>query len=298
MRILYVIISYNRYFLLKNAVESLLAYAPAGNLLIVDDGSNDPRLLQYYEHLKRERKAHIRQGTHEGSERILHGGLYRCMNIGMDYAIQHDYSHVFYLQDDVQFMWKDDHLVKRIENVFNRCPDAAMVSPIFQKKIIARAMRARLQPNVAGDCWHMTPYGIADIGCVPVKLLAEKRWRFGETETKNHVQWASWGYKLYCLRAPVIAWVPWPLVYNRETRSGIERYPRKQFLLKPLSPRSIRRLCSLPLGHIPYTEDFCFPWQWWCWSPYCFTVLNMEYWNNLRKAVKRLECFPHPVIRW
>jgi glycosyltransferase involved in cell wall biosynthesis len=298
MRLLYAITSYNRYFLLKNTVESVFAFAPQGDVLIADDGSTDQALLQYYRQLEAEGRVVVLQKSHAGDAQKMHGGLYDCMNRATEYAIEKGYSHIFYLQDDVQFMWKDSDLLHRIEHVFATHADAAMVNPIFQKKIIARSMRDRLEPYGDADAWHLKPYGIADIGCVRVELLKEKQWRFGATETKNHVQWSTWGYKLYCLRCPVLAWVPWPPVYNRERRQGVERKPRRAFLLKPLSERQVKTLRSLPLQKIPYTEDFCFPWGWWCWSPYCFTILNMEYWNNLRKAVKRGECFPHPVIRW
>lgn len=297
MRLLYAIAAFNRMHLLVNTVESVRAFGPEGDILIVDDGSDDPSLLEYYNQLEENKIATvIRSDRSKDSD--MHGGLYVSMTKATQYAIENNYDYIYFLQDDVQFMWKDEQLMDRVANVFEQCPDASMVNPTFQKKLYARNMKERLIPKKQGNCWYLTPYGIADIGIMQVKTLKEKNFRFDNTETKNHEQWTEWGYKFYCLNAPVLAWVPWPRTYNRDEAQGKDRKAKRKYFMKPLSQSNIKKLQSATLEKIPYHEDYCFPWGWWCLSPYCYTILNMEYWNALRKAVKRLELIPHPVIRF
>ncbi len=291
MRLLSAIFSYQRYHLFRNTVDSFFAFGPDSDLLIVDDGSDDPRILAYLAEIaKRPRVTVIRRDREGGAQ---HGGLYPNMNLAVDHAVEGGYSHIFFLQDDVQFLWKDDDFCKRVEHVFRTQPDAAMVNCFFFKGIVARQMRERLIPFTEADAWHLTPYAIVDIGIMPLALLQEKKWRFGNTESGNSKHWVDWGYKLYALRMPTLAFVPWPQVRSAGRSFGYERKPRRAYFLKPLDAAQIEKLKNMPLSAIPYQEHFCLPWGWRCLSPYWFTKFSRKYYlRYLRQCMKDGDFYP------
>ncbi len=281
MRLLAALFCYNRYHLLHNSIQSFLAYGPDADLLVVDDGSDDPRVIAYLEEVKTRPRVTVIRRDRQATDG--HGGLYPNMDKAVDQAIAHDYSHIFFLQDDVQFMWKDPQFEARVEHVFKTRPNAAMVNCFFLKGIIARQLRERLEPHEEAKAWHIKPYGIVDIGIMPVALLKEKQWRFIGTENKNSAIWVDWGYKLYALSAPTLAFIPWPEVRVNDKVSGKERTPKREYFLKPLDDAQIKKLQSLPLSVIPYHEHYCLPWGWKCFSPYWFTKFSWKHYMRYLK---------------
>lgn len=291
VKLLTAIFGYQRYYLLKNTIDSFCAYGPDSDLLIIDDGSDDPRLLAYLAEIKKRPRVEVIQRDRENNAQ--HGGLYPNMNLAVDKAIEGGYSHIFFLQDDVQFMWKDETFCDRVEHIFKTRPDAAMVNCFFFKGIIARQLRDRLIPFQDADTWHISPYGIVDIGIMPVSLLQEKKWRFGNTENGNSRHWVDWGYKLYALRAPTLAFIPWPQVRASGKSFGHERKPRRAFFLKPLDDAQIATLKAMPLSDIPYQENFCPPWGWKCLSPYWFTKFSWKHYTRyLKQCIKDRDFYP------
>jgi len=280
MKLLNAVFSYNRYYLLKNTVDSLLEFGPEGDVLVVDDGSDDPRVVEYLRSLEG-RAAVVRR---DRQERDFHGGLYENMNLAVDRALAGGHSHVFFIQDDVQFMWKDAGFAARVEKIFAARPDAAMVFPIFQKGILAAALGARMEPHPEAEAWHLTPYGIADMGVMPLSLLREKAWRFLPSEGENARVWRSWGYKLYIPSAPSVAWVPWPTALAFGRRASSERRPVERYFLRPLTGSQTAVLKNRSLKDLVYHEDFCLPWGWRCLSPYWFTRSRREYLKTLWSA--------------
>lgn len=276
MRLLTAVFSYNRYFLLKNTLDSWMEYGPGGDLLIVDDGSTDTRVEALLAEVAQKPGCTVRSQSRDNGQ--AHGGLYANMNVAAAHAIERGYDYVFFLQDDLQFMWKDDGFQERVERIFRDCPDAAMVSPVFQRGILAPQMRQRLVPHPSGPCWHLTPYAIVDVGIMPVRLLKEKEWLFGKEERSNSDHWVKWGYKLYAMRAPTVAFVPWPEVWSGTGRFGKERSPKEAYFLKPLDDTQTSALRSST--DIPFAEDYCLPWKWSCLSPYWLTKFSWKYYKK------------------
>jgi hypothetical protein len=274
IKLLKAVFSYNRFYLFKNTMESLLEFGPPGDTLVVDDGSNDLRLIDYLETLKSRGVKVVNQESHLPG---FHGGLYVNMNRAVQHAVDNGYSHIFFIQDDVQFMWKDSEILSRINRVFLTCQDAAMVLPIFQKGILEPTLKSRLEPNVSGDCWHLNPYGICDLGVMPVSLLRDRKWKFGESEGENGKIWQEWGYKMYVLPSPTVAWVPWPAIRTQNRSLYSERSPSRKYFLKPLTEQQIADLRVKGLSEIPIHENYCYPWGWRCLKPYWFTKGRREY---------------------
>ncbi len=289
MQLLTALFSYNRYYLLKNTIDSWIEFGPGGDLLIIDDGSDDLRLVSYLKELTNRNRITVIQRNQNHLN--VHGGLYANMTLATQYAIDHAYEYIFFLQDDVQFMWRDEQFLDRIRTIFATCTDAAMITPFFHRAIMARQMRKRLIPHASGLCWHLLPYGIIDIGIMPVQLLKEKKYIFRNSETENSFAWKAWGYKLYSMPAPILAFIPWPEVRSSGRKMGFERLPKRKYFLKPLNEERIAKLKNQGLS-IADHEDYCLPWGWSCLSPYWFTKFSNEYWKYLWKSIRHNERWP------
>lgn len=283
MKLLTAIFSYNRYYLLKNAIESFYEFGPDSDLLVVDDGSSDSRIREYLEHVKKEKGAAVIVSTSHIYG--FHGGLYENMNRAVEYALARDYTHIFFVQDDMQFMWEDESFLQRVKGIFDGLTDAAMILPVFQKGIVQDTFKERFEVHPNWYVWHLKPYGICDLGIMPLSLIKKHKWGFGESEGKNGQIWRELGYKLYVTTTPIIAWVPWPQVKKFNKIFGSERKPMSKYFLKPLTKEQIQKLEGQGVSAIPCHEDFCFPWGWRCLSPYWFTHNRGEYIKLILKGI-------------
>lgn len=279
MKLLNAVFSYNRIHLLRNTVESLLEFGPQGDLLIVDDGSNEKPVADYLAQIERDKRGVVISNARHVVD--FHGGLYNNMSKAIDYARQGGYSYIFFIQDDVQFMWRDDQFLERVERILQTKRDAAMVIPMFFKGVIASSLPERLEYHDDARAWHVKPYGISDMGVMRMSLIEDKKWRFMPTENENGRVWRDWGFKAYTMAPPVLAWVPWPEVRFGRQSVGQARAPKNKYFLKPLSPEQIDRLKKADLHTLPYHEEYCLPWGWRCLSPYWFTKGRWDYAQRL-----------------
>ena len=155
-----------------------------------------------------------------------------------------------------------------------------MVMPIFQKGYMVDAAQKRMIPYPDSGTWHITPYGIADVGVMSVEVIRKREWRFSGSEGRNSQRWIDWGYKAMMTSAPILAWVPWQDV------AGIPRWLARRrkadrLFLRPLSPEQVSQLNSRGISEIAFHEEFCVPHGWWCLSPYWYTRSGREYLRSL-----------------
>jgi len=274
MKLLNVIFSYNRYYLFKNTVESCLEFGPEGDLLIVDDGSDDVRIIEYLKELKDRKINVIIRDKHLNG---FHGKLYDNMDLATDYAIKNNYKYIFYIQDDMQFMWKDNSFITKVETIFNNNKNVSMISPLFQKGILSDKFNEHFEIISECNCWCRRLYAICDIGIMSVDLLKEKKWKFKKSETENCNTWYNWGYKLYIIKPPILSWIPWSGIEWILTGAIKNMSPKNRYLLKPFTNEQIDILTNSDLKDIPTHEKYCFPWGWKCLSPYWFTGGRRDY---------------------
>lgn len=251
-----------------------MEYFQFGDTVVIDDGSDNLELLDYLFSLQRRGIGviHRPRWPAPGFYVMPHGGLYENMDAAIDFAMSHGYDYVNFIQDDVQFMWHSPNLLSEIERIFHTLPNACQVGNIFDKAILKDARKPRFQPVPQADCYHITFHAMADIGIIPVALIKELGFHFGNgVESSNSLWWYRRGYKRYCLKSPTMAWVPWPEVMQQDLRVSNGRMPVERYYLKPLEDHQIKKLLERPLEDIPFTEDYCFPWGWDCPTPYWFS---------------------------
>jgi len=284
VKLLNCVFSYNRFFYLKNTVESLIEYFRFGDTMIVDDGSTDAKTVAYLNELERHGVVVIRQESkvREGFNWNAHGGLYENMDTAVQYAISNNYDFIQFIQDDVQFMWHDADLPVRVQHIFEALPDAAQVVNLFFKGVVREETARRLEIIPDAHCYHLRPYGMMDMGINSVPLLKKHSFRFGNgTEKNNSDWWRRRDYKAYLLSSPSMLWVPWPDVIQFDKQCAEGRAPVHKYYLKPLDDEQIGRLANRPLEDIPFAEDYCLPWGWSCPQPYWFTASNPQEYNRL-----------------
>jgi hypothetical protein len=199
----------------------------------------------------------------------LHGGLYENMDVAVDLAEGGSYDYVHFIQDDVQFMWHDADLPAKVKRIF-QIPGASMVETVFFWGIVRDRIAKSLEFVPEANCYHRKPHGLLDMGIMPVRLLQEQQFRFGNgIESTNSAWWRRRGFKAYRLHSPVMMYVPWPPNFrpNKGQRGDVVP-PVNKYLLRPLSDAQIEKLTARPLAEIPFAEDYCFPWGWKCKTPY------------------------------
>ena len=293
MKLLNCVLSYNRYYYLKNTVESLLEHFRFGDTVVVDDGSDDQMVKEYLAKLEHE-GIHVDRRERWGDPQMyqyLHGGLYDNMDAGVKLAMEGGYDYIHFIQDDVQFVWHDPNLLKKVEHIFDTLPDASMVENIFFYGIGRDIILARLELLPQANCYHRRPHGMLDLGIASVALLKEHSFRFGNgVESTNSAWWRRHGYRTYRLHSPTMLQVPWPGVIrtSQEPSGGFK--PSYKYFMKPLDEGQIRRLTSRPLEEIPFAEDYCLPWGWSCPTPYWNRPDNYDGYRRAlyRKWRKRL----------
>ncbi|MDX2227612.1 MAG: glycosyltransferase family A protein [Verrucomicrobiae bacterium] len=289
MRLLTAIFSYNRFELLGNCTDSWWEMGPGGDLLIIDDGSNDPRMGGL---LEREERRGARVIRVPRGPTLFHGGLYTNMSLALEQAIVGGYDYIYFLQDDVQFMHPVMSRMGEYAQLFEAHPGVGMIGFMFYKGIMRRTIKPRLEWEPALHAWHCRPYGIADIGLARVGTFREAGFRFLDSEGANSAFWLDRGYKYYIHSLPHLAFVPWPMTIAFDRSYGQERKRRRPYFLKPLDQDQITRLEKTASRQaLAFHEDFCSPWGWTCLKPYWFTGLNREY---LRLVIKS-RWFPHPT---
>jgi len=273
MKLLNCIFSYNRFYYLKNTVESLLEFFRFGDTIVFDDGSDDLAVVNYLSELENRGIQVIRQ--HRWSEEYylyMHGGYYENHDQGIAFASDHGYDYIRFIDDDVQFMWHDPEFLNRVERIFRTFPDALQIIDFFSNAIGRDRAIRRLQPILHANCYYNYPFGMCTMGIVSVNLFKEHRFRYGNgREMTNSNWWRRRGYKAYALHAPTMVQVPWPEVIQDGKRVAKGCKPVNKYYLKPLDSLQIERLVSRPLEEIPFAEDYCLPWGWTCPKPYCYS---------------------------
>lgn len=287
MKLLIAIFSYNRYWLLRNMVESAIEYGPEGDIIIIDDGSPDQRIGMYLHGVcQREQKRKVvflQQDARR--EKNLHGGLYSNMNLACEWAFKEGYSHIYFTQDDMQFIWQDQNFARRCVEMFTANNDIAMVAPLFMKKFMRNTLPPRCEKGVGGKgCFHIKPYGLCDVGVVPLDLLRSKDWKFRSSENENGKVWREWGFKYCVMQPPHLVWIPWP--YARAIQQAAAVVGDGQYLMKPLNSQQIKSLQQVREAEdITFAEDYCMPNRWRCLQPYWFTGYR---WNSPRFLLEYL----------
>lgn len=316
MKILNCIITYNRPYYLKNTVDSLMEYFRFGDILVVDDASEDERQIAYLKRLE-SGPVKVIYRPDDREQQSNRGGLYAAMNEALEYANSRHYDYIQFIQDDMQFLWHDRRIMEKIQTIFKLHEDALHVTNTFLKKITKYQLleSKRVEIFEQSRSYHFQPYSVMDHGFLNVQRCREVGYYIlSEGEKVNSAHWRSKGFKSYMLHAPTLAWIPWPQAYRdrdlqvwgRRSLRALTRLtqapgrPKRKYYLTPLNPEQATLLQSKPMEAWPFVEDYSRPWGWTCLYPYWFGVFSTKddlraymnlikgFWRNGEYALPRL----------
>lgn len=241
------IFSYNRAALLQNLLNSIASLYPEMDVVVFDDGSNDADTIQLLQSLEGgDINVIIADRDHNVSK---HGGLYAMMNTAISYAQTQGYRYAYFVQDDMQFLWRDEDLEHKVNNAFAK-EECVMCNSSFLQKILTKGLEERLPKHNDEDLYSFHGNGVADTGIVDVEKARRIKLFFPEhSESGNGKYWFDKGFHLYWLPRPHLAWVPWPTTYRHK---GVEK--RKSKVLKPLPEQTIEKLKQNPA--YAFLEDY------------------------------------------
>lgn len=289
MQMLSCIFSFNRYHFLKNCVESWYEYFKCGDLLIIDDDSDDPEMLNYL-HVLKKNGTLVYQASQSSLIASKNGGLNENMDLAISYAASHGYDYVFFVQDDNQFVWHDAKIIERVDDYFTRFPNLCMVQNVFLSGIRRAAGRLKEEVQLVekGPGYRVKGNAMLDVGIVKTALIQEHgfKWGLGKESAAN-AWWRYKGYFALLLKAPNLCFIPDPDVTRERVLTKVRNKPSAKYFIKPLDESQIDRLLQMELEDIPIWEDFCETWGWSSKKPYFWRSYEDYYVHYYKRIYSR-----------
>ena len=295
MKILNCVISYNRSHYLKNMIDSIKEFFPYGKTIIVDDQSNNIHTQNYLNDLKI-REYVVLNTKIDKTNNLFKGGLYHAMDIGMQYAMDHNYDYINYLQDDMQCMWYDKDFENTVEKIFRSSENVLSICSEFYKKITSYRQRNQISIFQDIGAYDRKPLAAPAVSIISIERFKKLKFKFGDydSEFSYNTPLSNLGY--YCLtpKAPHFAWIPWPKTTTFGVTKGVEKPPVKKYYFKPIVGKKLDKFLNRDLIKIPYIEDYCQTWGYLSLKPYWFTQFSLQYFKMIkRNFYSKIFLFPH-----
>jgi len=130
-KFLIVVISCNRLFYLYNCIRSILEFGwkpEEAEYMIIDLGTVEQGIAGLLEDCQK--KGFL-------CHRIPHrtdNELYIGMNYAVNYSISNNIPYIYFIQEDQQFVWKDEHFLQRISSIFEKEKNVYLVQPSIPRR--------------------------------------------------------------------------------------------------------------------------------------------------------------------
>ena len=133
------------------------------------------------------------------------------------------------MQDDFQFVWRNDGLVEQAAQLLGR-DDASQVTVHFWKRL--GIDRSTVLPDRAG---YRSGVGLGAVGVVSIARCRERDFTFEHTEPASNEKALELGLNAYALADPVLARIPWPSYARYRKMHGTVQSTAAPLLIKPLT---------------------------------------------------------------
>ena len=283
MRVLHAVVGHGlpRYFV--NAVASVRAAAAEDELVVIDNGTNDPRLTAKLRQLcdPDPQVELITRTSNDTSVNRKVGELYAAYNIVFDVARRGGYDLVHLIQGDMQLLWWDSEIVEKAGDLFAVHRDCVNICTQFLSR--DRRLAGELDLPKNGELM-LRWYGLTDTGLYHLRRWDDLGMSFGASERDHAGEALAMGLKVICHPWPAVAPIPWPAVIRDGKRRGAEIVTKQPFLLRPLSIAEVSAVKQAVSR--TWLEDVCVPWGWTCATPMWVTEINaLDYWALRRRAM-------------
>jgi hypothetical protein len=285
-RLLNVFVCHNLPWYFRNTFESFREFFTVGDVLIVDNASTDPELKAYLKSIEGS-CSNATVVYRDENRNAVHkvGSLYEANNLAIEHALKHGYEFINFIQDDVQFMWKDEALMEKLDRIFALDSHILNVSILFQKAT-EPDLRTRYDIHPAGLSYESRDYGAGDNGFFRLDRIAQTGFRFQNIEAQHSAAAFEKGSRVHLMRDPLVTYVPWPPTRRGGKLVGKERPPVGKYYLHPLSSGAVETLTGRPIEKFPIADDYCKPWGFALLAPYWFSTPGLEYVERLTKCSK------------
>lgn len=231
-------------------------FFPWGDTLVIDDNSADRRILEYLEQRARVDSRFSFRMAPDRVQKVREGGLYHNMDIARRYAIDHDYDLVFFMQDDMQFVWKDEEFVLTAWRVLSTCGDMSCLYPLFCGRI---KYVDELEYVESVDAYRRNR-GFLDVFFAQVRLFRDNPdFSFADSERANSRFWLKRGRRAYQVATPIGCFVPLTHTGDGTLKVAPFQLAPEEYYVKPLHPDVIERMKTRDRTILPFSEDYVEP---------------------------------------
>lgn len=283
-RVLHAIVGHKLPVYFTNAVNSVLSMAADDDVLVVDNASNLPTLIQQLQSTA-SREPRVRLLLRESNDTTRNkkvGGLYDAYNEVMEHALRHGYDYVHIMQHDMQLLWWDESIPRLASEIFAEYPECVNIqTQALPRHVDLSHSLEHVKPKLA----RLQHYGLTDTGLYDLAKWRARDMRFGDSEVAHAVKYRRAGLRVLCHPLPTVAPVPWPAVVRAGKVIGREVQPREKFLLRPLTDAEINQVKEST--ETIWLESVCVPWGWTCLTPYWVTDLRtINYWVSRYRDIR------------
>ena len=281
MKILFVVITCNRLHYLVNCVKSITNFVHSDDvgLMIVDNNTIERGSDDYFNNLP----SNIM--VHRFKDRVPNE-LYRAMNYGIEYCMQHKIPFINFIQDDYQFVYELDSMIPAVLKCFKKYSKIGQINynMVWRRKdagskSVVQANRTRFailnDKNLVDNGFTRVKIykkaGLYPSGVISYDQNSEKTFGFGKNRYKNITNGELWfgkitkklGYKRAISLMPNQVML-FDCAYVRHLlRFGKYFPPSHDFYIKPFDTDKIdqvkrrhdkKKWC--------FIEDLAEPWGW------------------------------------
>jgi hypothetical protein len=275
-RVLHAIVGHKLPAYFANAVNSVLSMAANDDVLVVDNASNLPELIQELRSTaaREPRVSLLLRESNDTTRNKKVGGLYDAYNEVMDHALRHGYDYLHIMQHDMQLLWWDESVPRLASEIFAGYPECVNIqTQALPRHVDLSHSLEYVKPKLA----LLQDYGLTDTGLYDLAKWRARDMRFGDSEVAHAVRYRGEGLRVLCHPLPTVAPIPWPAVVRSGKVIGREVQPREKFLLRPLTDAEIDQVKEST--ETIWLEGLCVPWGWTCLTPYWVTDLRtINYW--------------------
>jgi hypothetical protein len=217
-----VVFSYERPDGLSNALSHWRALAPSAELIVVDDHSSSPSMVQI---LKDASETGIRIWRTPTKRAGRLGGLYQNMEYAFRKLRSENHRFALFSQDDMQIIRPvGSEEFEHLTAVLSNRPDLAQIDLRFDYAIRDPLPESRGWEMDAENRLLLKPKGerfahFAAVGLFHLERLEAEGWTFRDSELENDAQAKDLGLRRASAADPAVMPTPWPSV-RRKGRIG------------------------------------------------------------------------------
>ena len=181
--------------------------------IIIQDASQKKKVQNRLKKISKDYKIVLENKDHQNDNKNL-GGLYKSMNIALNYSLKNNGEFMLFLQDDMQFVSEFDiKSLNHIKEIFEK------TNAIYINNTFVRLSKYKtFNKFVISKCnsfYHNLDNSYNDTGIFNLKGLKKINFQFRNSENENEKFFKNHGLSSINLKNPFVSYIPWPMTSRR-----------------------------------------------------------------------------------